>query len=196
LFSSGTRERVEIEKCGDRAVYFVTKEFISVKIKQLATAVLGALALSSGMAFESNKAQAQGVQFYCVQGNNDGFVTVVSNGQVSRSLITWNSHAFSYSGYTPEVRCNAVTNRFNNAFQNQSRLRLSTGTISNLGVICALEGRERRCNSQNTIITLTPGKNPREALNEIISAAAGGRPLAQSGSVTLSDWTDAALNSN
>lgn len=167
-----------------------------MKIKQLATAVLGALALSSGMAFESNKAQAQGVQFYCVRANNGGFVTVVSNGQVTRSLITWNSQAFSYSGYTPEVRCNTVTARFNNAFQNQNRLRLSTGTINNLGVICGLQGRERRCNSENTIITLTPGKNAREALNEVVSAAAGGRPLAQSGSVTLSDWTDAALNSN
>jgi hypothetical protein len=167
-----------------------------VKIKQLATAVLGALALSSGMAFESNKAQAQGVQFYCDQGDDGGFVTRVTNGSTIKSLITWNSQAFSRSGYTPEVRCNAVTNRFNRAFQNQSRLRLSTGTINNLGVICALEGRERRCNSDNTIITLTPGTNPRAALNDIISAAAGGRPLAQSGTVTLSDWTDAALNSN
>ncbi len=167
-----------------------------MKIKQLATAVLGALALSSGMAFEANKAQAQGVQFYCVQGGGGGFVTVVSNGQVTRSLITWNSQAFSYSGWTPEARCNAVTNRFNNAFASGSRLMLSTGTINNLGVICGLQGSDRRCTSENIIITLTPGKNPREALNEIISAAAGGRPLAQSGSVTLNDWTDAALNSN
>lgn len=167
-----------------------------MKIKQLATAVLGALALSSGIAFESNKAQAQGVQFACVQAGQGGFVTVVSNGQVTRSLITWNSQAFSYSGYTPEVRCNAVTNRFNNAFASGSRLMLSTGTINNLGVICGLQGQERRCTSENTIITLTPGVDPRAALNQIISAAAGGRPLAQSGSVTLNDWTDAALSGN
>jgi hypothetical protein len=167
-----------------------------VKIKQLATAALGALALCGGMAFESNKAQAQSVQFACVRGNYDDFVTTVSNGRITRSLITWNSQAFSHSGWTPEARCQAVTNRFNNAFASQSRLMLSTGTINNLGVICGLQGRDRRCSGDNTIITLTPGTNPRAALNELIQATAGGRPLAQSGSVTLNDWADAALNSD
>ncbi|WP_254568619.1 COP23 domain-containing protein [Oscillatoria sp. HE19RPO] len=167
-----------------------------MKIKQLATAALGALALCGGMAFESNKAQAQGINFSCVRGSQGGFVTVVSNGRVTRSLITWNSQAFSHSGWTPEARCNAVTNRFNNAFASQSRLTLSTGTINNLGVICGLQGRDRRCSGDNIIITLTPGTNPRGALNQLISATAGGRPLAQSGSVTLNDWADAALNSD
>lgn len=167
-----------------------------MKIKQLATAVLGAVALSSGMAFESNKAQAQGIQFSCVQHPQAGFVTTVSNGSVTRALITWNSQAFSNSGWTPEARCVAVTDRFNQAFASGSRLRLTTGVVNNLGVICGLQGQERRCNGGNVIITLTPGVDPRAALNQIVSAAAGGRPLAQSGSVTLDDWANAALSSN
>jgi Circadian oscillating protein COP23 len=167
-----------------------------VKIKQLATAVLGALALSSGMAFESNKAQAQGFRFDCVQAGQGGFVTTVSNGRKTQALITWNSQAFNRSGYTPEARCYEVTNRFNNAYASGSRLRLSTGTINNLGVICGLQGQERRCTSENTIITLTPGIDPRAALNDLVAAAAGGSPLAQSGSVTLNDWADAALSGN
>lgn len=165
-----------------------------MKLKSIATALLGTIAACSTMAF---KAEAQGVpfQFHCVQGANGGFVTIVTNGNDTRSLITWNSEAFSGSGYTPEDRCQKVTNRFNYAVNNDIRLRLTTGQVNGLGVICALQGRERRC-SENTfnLVTLTPGTNPRQALNDLVAAAAGGRPLAQSGSVTLNDWAGAALD--
>lgn len=167
-----------------------------MNFKQISTTILCALTLCGGIALESKKAEAQSpFQFTCEPDDNNGFVTKVRNGGTSAALITWNSQAFSRSGYTPRVRCQTVTARFNNAIANRTSLRLTTGTINRLGVICALEGRERRCNSQNTIITLTPGTNPRAALNQMISATAGGRPLAQSGRVTLNDWADAALNS-
>lgn len=166
-----------------------------MKLKLIASAFLGAVAVSGAAALKPESAEAQGSPFvfHCVRQAESGFATIVSNGSVAETLITWNSQAFSRSGYTPEVRCQAVTDKFNQAVQNGSRLRLSTGRVNGLGVICALEGRERRCNGDNLIITLTPGTNPRAALGDLYSAAAGGRPLAQSGTLTLDDWANAAL---
>lgn len=166
-----------------------------MKLKSIATALLGAVAAGSTMAFKAEEAHASPFQFQCVRGANGGFVTIVTNGRESQSLITWNSQAFSHSGWTPEVRCQEVTNRFNYAVNNGIRLRLTTGEVNGLGVICALQGRERRCgNNTFNLVTLTPGTNRRQALNDLVSAAAGGRPLAQSGSVTLNDWAGAALD--
>jgi len=166
-----------------------------MKFKSIATALLGAVAACSTMAFKAEEAHASPFQFQCVRGANGGFVTIVTNGRESQSLITWNSQAFSRSGYTPEVRCQAVTNRFNDAVNNGIRLRLTAGQVNGLGVICSLQGRERGCNEDNVIVTLAgeAARNPRQALNELVNAAAGGRPLAQSGSVTLNDWAGAAL---
>ena len=174
-----------------------------MKIKQLATAALGALALCGGMAFESNKAQAQSVQFACVRGAQGGFLTVVSNGRVTESLITWNSYA--HSGQTPASRCRQVTQRFNDAFTSGNRVRITAGTFNGQGVICGLQGRERSCDNTNLLITFSHPRGAsnsqklqiaRQGLNDLVAAAAGGIPLAQSGSVTLNDWADAALNSN
>lgn len=167
-----------------------------MNIKKISTTILCALTLCGGIALESKKAEAgTPFQFSCVQGANGGFVTIVSKGNVTRSLITWNSQVFSDMGFTPEVRCQTVTARFNSAVASGTRLRLSTGNINGLGVICALQGRERQCDSGNTIVTLNPGTNPSAALSQMISATAGGRPLALSGDVTVEDWADAALNS-
>lgn len=168
-----------------------------MKFKVLASALLGTMAVSGAMALKPEVAKAQtGLQFNCVRGSGGGYVTIVTDGRATASLITWNSHAFSYSGYTPAARCREVTNRFNYAVQNGIPLRLTTGVVNNLGVICAARGRQRGC-SHNTfnLVTLTPGTSPRQALNDLVSAAAGGRPLAQSGSVTLNTWADAALQS-
>lgn len=174
-----------------------------MKIKQLATAALGTLALCGGMAFESNKAQAQSVRFACVRGNYDEFVTTVSNGRVTESLITWNSYA--HSGETPASRCRAVTQRFNEAFAQGRRVRITPGIVNGQGVICGLQGRQRSCDNTNLLITFSHPRGAsnsqklqiaRQGLNDLIEAVSGGRPLAQSGSLTLNDWADAALNSN
>lgn len=168
-----------------------------MKLKVLASALLGTMAVSGAMALKPEVAEAQaGFQFHCVQGGGGGYVTVVTNGQATASLITWDSHVFSRSGWTPAVRCREVTARFNHAVQNGIGLRLTTGVVNNLGVICALQGRQRSCSlSTFNLVTLNPGTPPGQALNQLVEAAAGGRPLAQSGSVTLNDWAGAALES-
>ena len=137
--------------------------------------------LSSSSGGSSETRSSQSVRYQC-QPNAEGNPTTVAHtprGPIE--LIVWRSTFWSNSGFTPQLRCQEVTTRF----QQQSdakRLRyISTGTLNSYNVICVSE-QSGRCQGGGLLITLEPRDNPNQVLKDLFDLSA----RARSGGITRS----------
>lgn len=82
-------------------------------------------------------------------------------------LIVWESNYFG-ANWTPEKRCQAVTQRFQK-FSDQRLLRfVSTGNINNYNVICISE-QAGQCLDQGLLITLERKDRPTQILRQLFN---------------------------
>jgi hypothetical protein len=80
-------------------------------------------------------------------------------------IIAWKSNSFPSSEWTPKRRCEQVSKKFQQFYQ-QGRLDyLTTGKLNGLGVICAAKPGE--CNKNNILFSVRPGVNPVTVLAEL-----------------------------
>lgn len=159
-----------------------------MKFKFSTPVLVAALALSGAAVFQTQaQAQSAPTTFHCVK-SGSGFATVARRGgKQSPPMITWQSYIFGPE-YTPEVRCNNVSQRLTSAVaQNGGSLRnllLTTGKINGQTVICYINVGAPRCNGSNMLFTLNPenARDPGTALASILrfGAGTGGGPLRQS----------------
>ncbi len=92
-----------------------------------------------------------------------GLTTIVSKGEKGGPdyqmavLISWKTTEFG-GNYTPQQRCNVVSNRFQAAVQanagSMKGLLLTNGPVNNRMVICALRPGETECSADNMLFTL------------------------------------------
>lgn len=167
--------------------------------------LVATLALSGAAVFQTQaQAQSSSTTFHCVK-SGSGFATVARRaGKQSPPMITWQSQIFGPE-YTPEVRCNNVSQRLSSAVaENGGSLRnllLTTGKINGQTVICYINVGAPRCNGSNMLFTLNPenARDPGAALASILrfGAGTGGGPLRQSSSglptVDLQEAVDGAF---
>jgi hypothetical protein len=99
-------------------------------------------------------------------------VVFIPESRRYQSIIAWKSDSFPNTVWTPQKRCEVISQKFQD-FYNQDRLRyMTTGQIKGLGVICAAQSRET-CNSQNQLFTVKPGSDPQKVLEQLIALASG-----------------------
>ncbi len=124
--------------------------------------------------------------FSCVKAEGSSFATVAfrENNTSPQPLVNW-SRVIETSGetFTPERRCQEVTERLNNmivanGISSWADLKFTVGTVNSTPVVCLVSGSET-CSNNNMLLTLTGenAKNPQMALKAVISfgsASAGG----------------------
>lgn len=174
-----------------------------MKFKFSTPVLVAALALSGAAVFQTQaQAQSAPTTFHCVK-SGSGFATVARRGgKQSPPMITWQSQIFGLE-YTPEVRCNTVSQRLTSAVaQNGGSLRnllLTTGRVNGQTVVCYINVGSS-CNSNNMLFTLNPenARDPGRALAKLLRFGVGdasGGPLLQSaGGVNLEEAVDAAFD--
>ena len=80
-------------------------------------------------------------------------------------MIRWSSNVFDGGGWTPERRCQEVSQRFE-GFRQQGRLQyLTTGRINGQPVICTAKAEGAPCDG--LLYTLKPGQDPTTALRNL-----------------------------
>lgn len=94
---------------------------------------------------------------YQARRSRQGEIVTSWKEATKRPLIQWTKTGAVEFGdkYTPEVRCRAVTNRFNQHFLRGGKPNmppLSEGVVNGLAVVCAAEAGS--CNSSNLLWTL------------------------------------------
>ncbi|NEQ66541.1 MAG: hypothetical protein F6K21_13750 [Symploca sp. SIO2D2] len=127
--------------------------------------IISCLAPSS-MAQQSTQAS-----FYC--GTYKGLpATIVrhpAKGDVV--MITWSSNYFG-GNYSPQRRCEIVTQKFNLNAANGNLKFIISGSHKNLPVLCAslkYESSDIECNSRQVLFTLRPSDNAQEALKKLVN---------------------------
>ncbi|WP_299402448.1 COP23 domain-containing protein [Acaryochloris sp. IP29b_bin.148] len=105
-------------------------------------------------------------RYECVQ-NGDKYSTVAHTARGPIEIIVWESTFFG-AKWTPAVRCQAVSKRFQ-ALSDQGRLKyLNAGRMNYENVICVTSktGKEG-CLKGGLLLTLEPKDNPFDVLNDL-----------------------------
>lgn len=125
----------------------------------------------------SVKANSKKNVYSCI--NHQGKpMTVVDTMRGRIQLIVWESDYFRASGWTPEKRCQEVTNRFQE-FSDQGILKyVTTGIMNKYPVICLGEkvqkpqaGDTYQCQSDGLLITLQMNDKPTEVMRQLFEDA-------------------------
>jgi hypothetical protein len=117
--------------------------------------------------------------FFCGRGANGIPTTFVNTLSGNTPMVRWVSEFFQDSGYTPEVRCRDVSQRFN-SFYNQGILNfLTTGIVNRQPVICVASVMGGPCTG--VLFTLRPGQNATRVIQQLFDVRAGASgPLLES----------------
>lgn len=128
----------------------------------------------------------QSVTFICGV-SRDGvpttFAQETTNGGIpkSKSVIRWVSDFGDKVNYTPQKRCEEVSNRLQN-YSNQGLLNyITTGKENGLDTICVAKDKERG-GPCLLLWTLKPGTNPKLVRHQLLSDHLGTDPLEEKGS--------------
>lgn len=128
----------------------------------------------------------QSVTFICGV-SRDGvpttFAQETTNGGIpkSKSVIRWVSDFGDKVNYTPQKRCEEVSNRLQD-YSNQGLLNyITTGKENGLDTICVAKDKKRG-GSCLLLWTLKPGTNPKLVRHQLLSDHQGTGPLEEKGS--------------
>jgi len=140
----------------------------------LATAVVGGSILATPTKAQKPAANKQGVkssiQYRCMKrGGVPATVAYTSRGAVE--LIKWQNDYFNASEYTPDRRCQEVSDRFQQHSQTNNLRFISTGVINNYKAICIAE-ETGSCKAEGLLLTLEPDDDSQEVLRNLFSLEA------------------------
>ncbi|MEO0934142.1 MAG: COP23 domain-containing protein [Cyanobacteria bacterium J06641_2] len=138
--------------------------------------IIGNLADTSTQQKTEDK-ESEAVKFMCKEifdpaseSNIPATVAWVPQRQGHVRLIAWKSQYFS--SWSPQKRCNSVTNKFQK-YYNEDRLNyLSTGKRNGYPVICAAKPGET-CTKNNHLFTIKHGHNPKIVLQRLLGIFGG-----------------------
>jgi Circadian oscillating protein COP23 len=137
----------------------------------------------------SSQAGTATTNFVCVQ-SSDGYPTTVARtkkGDVQ--IVAWKSEDMSEAGFTPQVRCQQVSARFQSLYRSGQLKYITAGIIMTAGkkvpVVCATKQISGTCNSQNLLYTLKPKTDPKEVIRRLsdIRNRASSNPLNESAQI-------------
>lgn len=97
-------------------------------------------------------------------------------------VIGWKSEYFSKGGWTPQERCQKVTKKFQEAYDQDRLNYLSSGNIQGYPIICGLGNQGESCNGNNQLFTVKSGSNPEQVLQRLSDSLEGktSEPILQS----------------
>ncbi len=142
-----------------------------MKINLFATGLLG-MAVTLNL-IPANRVQAQAqdeVQFICAESfdseSNGALPTTfawTTRGKIA--VVRWQTENFADAGFDPQKRCDEVSPRFQEAYDNNTIGLITNGTIDNQPVICTSDAPGGTCNT--LLITLRPEDDSLQVLNNL-----------------------------
>lgn len=132
--------------------------------------------------------------FFCGRGSHGVPTTFVNTPTGNTPLVRWVSHHFAHSGYTPEARCQEVSQRFNLFYQRGTLNYITTGIVNNQPVVCVASDIGGPCTG--VLFTLKPKEDATQVVQQLFDVRAGAAgPLHESGSriyIDMRPYTQAA----
>lgn len=146
----------------------------------------------SAIASTSQSGSAETTNTYFCGTSNGGVPTTFARGATGKRLpiVRW----FSTLGskYTPKVRCQEVSTRFQAAYEKGLLNYMTTGIMAGQQVVCASSQYGGSCS--HLLFTLKPGQNASEAIQALFDIGAQARgPLVQSEDASPQIYVDMNL---
>lgn len=135
----------------------------SLLLAQVTVAIGLALSFGTGISQPSN-AQSDNVTFYC--GTSNGVpATIARTPRGDIPIIIWRSDYFSEAGFSPVVRCQQVSSRFQTYYNEGNLNYITIGRMNGFNVVCAARTLNGLCSG--LLFTLKPGSSPVRALQAL-----------------------------
>jgi hypothetical protein len=136
-------------------------------------------------------AKAGARYFTCVIEKGVPVTTAVMDSGKQVAVIRWVHDTFSGSGWSPQRRCQEVSERFTNLSNRGLLNYLTTGSMNGMSVICAALNKADRCNDNSLLYTLKPGQNPSQTLKNLMAVRTYAvRPLNETGDRVFVDLNE------
>ncbi len=104
-------------------------------------------------------------------------ISVADTDRGTIELIVWKSTFFAASGYTPNLRCEIVSQRFQKHSDANNLQYVSFGRMNQRPIICVSD-RFGNCKNNGLLLTLEPRDNPERVLGELFDLT---RPVTRGG---------------
>ncbi|BAZ13231.1 hypothetical protein NIES4071_50700 [Calothrix sp. NIES-4071] len=88
-------------------------------------------------------------------------------------FIAWKSEFFEKAGWTPQERCQKVTERFNKMYDTGRLKYFGSGANNGYPIICGLFNKDDACNTENQLFTVKSGSQIKVVLEQLIDIAEG-----------------------
>ena len=161
-------------------------------INIIVLSIFSSLALVSSFNILPSEAKPRNI-YNCLQYRNQP-TTVVDTTRGRIQLIIWKSNFFASSGWTPQKRCQAVTQRFQKFSDNGTLRYIATGTMNRQPVICVAEKKPSgfKCRTDGLLITLQTNDNPNQVLRDLfdISSRISSGGLSRGGILDLEEFLE------
>lgn len=119
-------------------------------------------------------------QFVCDE-SNYAPTTMFYGPEGVLPVIHWVSHYFAESGYSPSVRCQEVSRRFQRYYDAGVLNYITTGVVNQLPVVCVSSTLGGACGG--VLFTLRPDENASQVIQQLFNISyANAGPLYESGS--------------
>lgn len=150
------------------------------------------------LGIQSSLANPPTVRFYCGQSFDPEQKKILPTTFVATSarsesiaIIRWSS---GFGGYSPQVRCNMVSTKFQSAWTGGSLKFIKAGVSNQTGqgIICGTADRQQKCDDSQILFTLKnhqDAKNVITSINNIRTGKTSG-PIAQSSGDSIVDFEE------
>lgn len=158
-----------------------------MKVLILATLLTTELTL---LAVQPSTANPPTVRFYCGQSFDTDQNKILPTTFVATSartesiaIIRWKS---GFGGYSPQVRCNMVSTKFQSAWTggNLKFIKAGVSNQTGQGIICGIANLQQKCDDAQILFTLRNHQDARNiitSINNIKSGKTNSPPLQSSG---------------
>ena len=151
------------------------RKLLSTPLLLASTTIISSLLFSPSSIAEPSQtsikqASKASVEYLCIERNGIP-TTIVNTHKGTIELIAWKSDYFSGSGYTPDYRCQVISNRFQKYSDVKNLRYISTGVMNNQKVICVSE-KSGNCKSNGLLITLQNNDDSEQVMRDLFNLAA------------------------
>lgn len=145
--------------------FLQTTAFSTHQLLMLSLATITAIGSNLGL-MPSSQAITATTSFIC--GKSDGKpATVARTRKGDVPIVIWSSEGFSEAGFTPQVRCQQVSARFQSLYRSGQLKYITAGTLNQQPVVCATKKVNSSCSSQNLLYTLKPNADPQQVIRKL-----------------------------
>jgi hypothetical protein len=145
-------------------------QMVTLAPQQLLTLCLATMTAIGANSLLLTPSQALNATTNFVCGKSDGKpATVARTKKGDVPIVIWSSEGFSNSGFTPQVRCQQVSARFQSLYRSGQLKYITAGKIDNIPVVCATKELSSTCDRQNLLYTLKPNSDPQLVIKRLMA---------------------------